>query len=600
MPPTTLFGNLRLVITDPRLVVSIVALVVLLLVSAALATYDAVVVLNMTQSKYPEFIADCLVLLVELRCMQMVADYLEKMVRTMCFIPRAEKIVRQRMWSLVRDADRGFLMDKEDDRSFNLTETMNNGIYPQVRIISNILQYTKPVIYTISQLYVVFNIAGTFYGVSTVCALLVLMGAGLVMVNLDYTASKEINKNTKADSNMAMSQAKSFVVNLINGRADQVIESMVSLLKNRGDQHRWRRCKRTTFDLGLEIFNIIIPIGLVYSALGKVAITSYIPLFYSIVRACDYAWWLFFSLDGVFQTCAEWGPMEEFLTEYVPGKVQTAILDADQFHPSWARHQRVRITGKDGKSESGAGKSSLMKKWIRGLSVRFAAGQWMYMKQEVCLEYSKDTIHEVMSQYYPDGLMADVDQLCELARLLKVDNLINIRTLADKFVSPSVGEKQSIKVIQFIMPLVDARTSAYKSVKVVLLDEASSGMDDGKVGALYGILERIMARGVKVIEIDHCTSVKPKGPMTLVPVFKYIERINGKDSDGDDKDKGSDDDDDDDDEDDIPTGFWARLMLAYRPPTPKKRKTRLHVWTSFDPVPQVALEAMARKGKKDE
>lgn len=580
--PTSLFANVRHALGDPRLVGSMIGLFATILLSATFATYDAVLVVNLTQSTDVDFISDTLITLIFLRMVGMLVNYIQKMIRMMIFIPRVEKIIRHRMWSLVRNACVGFLMDMEEDPDFNLPEVMAMGIQPQVSIISGILQYSKPIIYTASQMYIVFSIAGWFYGVCTLVALVILILIGLLMINMDYVSSKDINKKTKADTIMATSQAKSFVVNTINGRGDQVIESMVSLMENRKSLHRKRRCKRHTMDLGMELINILIPIGLVYSALHTVAIGNFIPLFHSIIRACDYAWWLLYSIDDLFQTCAGWGPMEDFLGKYVVGTISTMVLDADAFHPSWTGVKRMLITGKDGKSESGAGKSTLVKRWIRNLSVGYAPGQWMYMKQQVCLEHTHDSILEVMSQYYPSGMMADKTQLVRIASMLKVDSLINLSSLSDKFIKPSVGEKQCIKIIQFILPLLDDRTPAYSNVKVVLLDEASSGMDSEKIAVLYGILDQIIARGIKVIEIDHST-VASSSPRTVVPVYKHVQRLDGK--------KSTDEKDDEDDDLTKSDGSClSRFMLPYRRKSVKQPKTALYVWTDHDPIPDVVVQ----------
>jgi len=339
---------------------------------------------------------------------------------------------------------------------------------------------------------------------------------GYIITAYDHKQSKKLSKIKIEADVKARSLIQSIPIFLINGVGKKLISWMETIRRYEIEptlRHDFIMILLYGF---LEIATIALPIAMV----GILKTPGTFLSIYIIVQPMFWnSWWLFFNLKSIVVSTAPWSQYTEFIETKKPIPRSLRVPDsAEEMIPifKYSEVNEIKLIG-----DSGCGKTTLMIKIISGICEKFKQeGHIIYIDQYAFIPSGVSILEYFQSNFSQDFIPENlIIQLIKRANELGISNVINDNTLSKPFLSPSGGEEKRIIFLQSVLPIF----CGISSVKIVLLDEVSAGLDDESFSKVRVMIEEIKSIGVKVVSIDHHKFVSKN--MKEIEVFKKVVSI---------------------------------------------------------------------------
>jgi ATPase subunit of ABC transporter with duplicated ATPase domains len=206
------------------------------------------------------------------------------------------------------------------------------------------------------------------------------------------------------------------------------------------------------------------------------------------------------------ESAAEWATLEEYLKKVVcePLHQKTDLREytlADKHGKILPQHAEYHIYG-----PSGTGKTTWMLNQVIKLCREYNPC-WMYLEQDMTIPTSSCiTIREYLRDYLNIDYGGVDNIILKWAEYLQISSIINGDTLDKSFNSPSGGEKKRINILRMLLPIFTYQSS----IKVLFLDEITSGLDDDTHKIVRKLMDKLKKEfKITVINIDHHTIGSP-------------------------------------------------------------------------------------------
>jgi ABC-type lipoprotein export system ATPase subunit len=413
-------------------------------------------------------------------------------IKTKYFIPKLLNEVRSHFWKVIEKGDPNYL-----NRQSNLNTTVTDATGSIESLVNNSIGILRPFFQVMSQLIFIINIGGV-YGMATVVLILLIVIAGVRMLYYDYSTRKKLNRASNKIKGYVRNVASNFLTSILNGDASRARTEIVDTLHKQDKSQFAHNMRMSLGYSGMELFHSVLVLSTLYIITRLVTLRDFIVLFVVIRRACEYAWWLFHSINNILRNTAEWGSMEKLIAKYESAPPPSTVpLNASSVIPQFAdpNIRELRICGK-----SAAGKSTWMKRKVIDLYYRYRKGDWLYLEQKMKLPETSRSALSVMSDYLPKDITMNLGALYAYARKLGIENIINATTLHKKFKSPSGGEEKRILFLRAIISIVMRQSH----VKVIFCDEVSSGLDMESWKMMRDVIEELKRDyDIIFVTIDH-------------------------------------------------------------------------------------------------
>nr|QBK88870.1 MAG: AAA ATPase domain protein [Mimivirus LCMiAC01] len=398
-------------------------------------------------------------------------------------------------WGLMATADITWLRSKDFN---NIIHSIDGGITSMNIILKTGLSFADPLSRCIVTLWILYNKIG-YITVYIFIIFIVLFVAGMILVKRSYLSGKLSSKRIKPIYLYINSIKQTFFTEMLNGRGSIVSKAIVkkSEMINKIQQSNSNRnmLEYNCFNSCHTFMVTLFVISIIWMGLNDIKLVAI--LYNTINGACYTVWGVFHKMRNIIVQVSKWNGLEEILKEYdgahdVEKVSLTSLTDLDSVFPK--KFTEARIIGK-----SGSGKTSFM---LQLLCKAFKQNKvsWLYLDQKMqILESEIITIRQFMTEYLPDGDVAD-SVLCETAKILQIENIINSETLGESFVKPSGGEVKRIMIIRAILPILTNCTK----VQYIFADEMTAGLDEESWTLVRSLFDEIQKKyNIRVVSIDH-------------------------------------------------------------------------------------------------
>jgi ABC-type lipoprotein export system ATPase subunit len=411
-------------------------------------------------------------------------EYISTLIYNRYIMTKLKKTSHSYYWYLVIDAHPDWLMDNE-----KINTTIKKGINAINETFGNITPLSRPFFRFISSLIYIVSITSAGY----VCVLVmpIIIGLGYYATYQNHSNRTLITNKHKDSIDMANDQAKNILNRVLNYKGKQTVDNIIKVFTNETSDMAEQQIKNegnfVIMDFLLSVTQVSLVALIVYYA-NDVKLTPIIYMTVSNIR--NSTWNLMCKARVISEKTSGWGPMEKCLKSYKTYTKKHNVLNLT----IPMKFNEVQLFG-----PSGCGKTTFMLKTVINLFINSSPGQFIYMDQHMRLINTDRTILSVMSDDLSHPSQMNIPALLHYARMLQIDNIINISTINMPFINPSGGEEKRIMILRTLLPLI----IDYHSVKVVFNDEITSGLDDEAWWHARGLVTILKSEGIKFVTIDH-------------------------------------------------------------------------------------------------
>lgn len=388
-------------------------------------------------------------------------------------------------WALLLTGSPEWL-EKNDE----ISTSIEKGIHAIKTTCSTITSLSRPVLRLLSS--VAFVTVLTPYGFHTIWVLVLFILFGYYLTCDNFNKAKAVKTANKVMLDIARDESRNIFVRILNHKGEKAVHNITSsFLLNNASIRANKLLEVYRFGSMDVVFGII-----------NTCLTSYViymtdnvmlsPVIYmTINRGCESAWAISSKMRRISEGASGWGPLEKSLSEYETYEQGFDHIDVEDI---MVGEDEVQLYGK-----SGCGKTTYMSQRVCKEFINTAKGQFIYMDQKMKLLKSQRNILSIMGDDLDHDSQMDVTMLLHYAKIMGIDNLINVATVRSPFEKPSGGEEKRIMILRALLPLL----LDVSNVKIIFNDEITAGLDDDSWHHVRDIIDILKAKNVKFITIDH-------------------------------------------------------------------------------------------------
>lgn len=405
---------------------------------------------------------------------------------------KLEETTTNYLWTLVQKGSLDWLQRHNEYHS-----ALRDGARSVTNSIDMLMKLLKPLLMIFSEIGVVFTIMGN-RGLWVIMVIITIKLIGLQVLKFDWSSRKDMNKSMSDNRNNMRNLSNNFFELLINGLGTQTRKTLISSHVSNCKTESIHGLKISVLIASLEILEAILVSVVVYMSFEIFDSKFYTVILTTVQNSVNYTWWIFHSVNSFLITAADWATTEKLFNDYSPRSNPTRgplnpREDIKLFQGS--DENEVSLFG-----QSGAGKSTYMRRLVVDLTTLFGEGSLLYLIQRMALPKTDKSILEVMGDFLPDGSFVETSLLLTFAKMLNIDNIINSTTVHSKFSSPSPGEEKRILILRAFLPILMGITK----VKVIFADEITAGLDEKNFLQVRELINHLKNNfGIFFVTIDH-------------------------------------------------------------------------------------------------
>ena len=433
----------------------------------------------------------CLIVIGIVKLINPIIEYLSDIVFRVYILEKIDKTAQNYYWRLTLSAHPKWLpMNK------NIHSSISAGILAIKETVGFTASMARPVFRLVSSMTMMLTLSSRgYYGIIVIIS---IISTGVYLTSGNFTERKKIKTKHKESVEMADDQSKNLLIRILNYKGEQTIDNIINVYMNKSVEFRKQRIIECQGYAMLDAIGSILHILAVAYLIYITGDIKTIPVIYMTMdKMRDSSYSITHKLNILSEKASGWGPMEKCLKSYTTyNKKEFTINISDIITTS-----EVQLYG-----PSGCGKTTFMQNKVIELFVNSYPGQFIYMDQHMRLIKTDRSILSVMSDDLPSVDMMDINTLLFYAKMIEIDNIININTLYNPFTIVSGGEEKRIMTLRTLLPLLLGKSI----VKVIFNDEITSGLDYDNWVHVRGIVDILKKRGIQFVTIDHHPMNVPK------------------------------------------------------------------------------------------
>lgn len=394
--------------------------------------------------------------------------------------------------------------DVDWDNCNNVSEiinAINRGTNSLVNVLNFFISSLSPIFQTIFSLIIAYNYIKPYFMFIT-SMLIIIFTIGTQILLYQYNKRSEIKLETNPLYSFNYHLANIFFSSKLNGKGvytkNIILENSTKEMElNKLVNRKVNNCYKY-----LNIFqNIFVCIITCYFARNE-DVSVIFALNLNLHDILVKIWDLFFMINNLSNVTTEWCILEKYINSYAKDtdfiKNNLKEYNINEFDDkSIDNSLEYKIVGK-----SGEGKSTWMISEVIRLYRKYNIN-WLYLDQRMVIPKSKYlSIYKFLISYLNNNYERKFleSEILKLAENLNINKIVNKDTLDKPFESPSGGEEKRIIILQKFLPIIIND----QKVKVIFLDEITSGLDSENQIIIRNLIEKIKTEfKIKIINIDH-------------------------------------------------------------------------------------------------
>ncbi len=456
---------------------------------------ETLIITTMNSSNYNNILTS----FVLLNLTKMLVGVIKEQFQNKVFLPKFKNDSIIYLSKLMEYVDPAYLESQSEVR--NIIPDGSSAIY---NLGTNILEITEPLLTIFSSILALTNkvklaaLFVIFFGI------VIFFTFGLLVLQYDYTGRKNNQKELNKNQDIVRNLWDSYLVYYLNGLGSNTIKDISS----------------TSLKSEIIYRNHIATMSILYGSLHWImyllsSVTTYyimrynkyssdniqvFAMFYVVINSFNTTWWLFCTVRNALTSTASWSTIETFIENYKVRDIERLEELKDSLEV-FEQFMNPECTELRLYAESGGGKTTWMLRKVVQLMNRYKSG-WLYLDQRMRLPKDTRKIRQIMSDYIYTEINPTYfeNKLCEYAKIIGIENIINKDTLDTCFNKPSGGEEKRILTLRGLLPIL----FGISNVKIVFNDEITAGLDDNNWLKVRNLIEFIKTNyGVKFVTIDH-------------------------------------------------------------------------------------------------
>lgn len=385
------------------------------------------------------------------------------------------------------------------NKSSEINTAINSGVCALIHTLRFSIEIFSPLLQAIGSVLII----SMYTGREIIIILVVLVSifvSGSKLLAWEYYNKKRINKQTNPLKAYNTWLATTILPAILNNRGLKTVKSILSNSTKNDELCQYTRLQSIKWRTMLELFGKLSLLAIIYIMSFYVEVSVLVAINANLYRTYSKMWRLFGMFHSASSNAAEWSSLEHYLKSYVPEPNHCKVpLEKYVISDKIKTHNtEYQLVGK-----SGSGKSTFMISTVIGLYRKYM-GDWLYLDQEMSVPKSSSiTIRRFLSNFIEDVDLQPVhleQTIIKWATFLQLSNIVNSTTLDNSFSTPSGGEVKRLNILQMFLPIFMDQIK----IKVLFLDEITSGLDDDTYNIVRRLIEYIKSHSnITIVNIDH-------------------------------------------------------------------------------------------------
>lgn len=416
------------------------------------------------------------------------------------------------------------------NKSSEIITSVTKGTNALISTLRFLVDALNPILQALGSIIVVGSYIGwkTCYCVAIMT--LVFYKGTTILIN-EFNDRSIVNKEVNPLISYNIHLASTFLISLLNGKGDVTKNIMLENCTKSDKLHSDITMNTRKSYKILEIISLVTILYCIYLISEEENVSNLIAINIGLTSAVDKMWWLFFMVNNVSTSAAEWSALENYLESVVLEehhyKQKLFKYDISEFEQFDIENQNneYQITG-----DSGCGKSTWMKTEVIRLFRKYNV-DWIYLDQRMMIPKSSCfTIFDFLTKnlnktFYETQFLEN--EIFKWADFLKIGNIINKSTINQSFESPSGGEEKRIIILQKVLPILFEQSD----IKVIFADEITAGLDNNNHLIVRSLIEKLKNEfGIVIVNIDHhdyeSKDFSKIGVVKTEPYKMYFDKTN--------------------------------------------------------------------------
>ena len=434
--------------------------------------------------------------------------------------------LRKKFISMLVKSDLEFLDERKCGEDYS---AIDKGINAAVSTYSNAFEILSTFFMAISTIMAVITKVG-LVGWPTFFSMSILLLVGIKLMKTNYQERKKIEKKLNPIQTCLTYLAGDIFSSVLNGQDSALVTKLVDSSQKRmiitTKQQNYASMKYSILEVIHSFVVVFNMIWIIYIIDNLVMI---VPIHLCINQACNTMWRLFHQFHYLAQNASSWASLEEI--------IKVVILKNEGTIPIPPRNPLIALCETmdiefDSKfrefkleAESAGGKTTFLKKIAIKLLVKYGS-IFKFMEQKKNIIKSNDmTVFEYLTLGLHDWQLHDhrekiIENILMLCKKMNIsDHVVNRDTLIKPFEKPSGGEENRIGFLQTILPIYLGISLDHDIPKILLIDEATSGLDENTFLLVRNIFDELRdTYNIILVVVDHHTTDDSK--VTKLDVHK--------------------------------------------------------------------------------